>query len=420
MTVTGTVFKGHAPTSGPLIYLKTDVAGAPTDAEFTTLQVQNIADGLQCFNTLDLTMYVRSGGTWTTRLQHRRQNTASYVVWFDGTNYHGDSMTSLSDVTPGTNANTVTQAAVNALTSGLIWVKDISVSTVGTLTPKTNVLLVFENNGLLTFTNGAANIAYTATVTGAPIAAPFSGTIIAQGASVCDSFYQIPIDLTTDTNHQFNAIDVELTAESGTSTSNIVGVYSAIKAMSGAGSTYAMNPVLDLQSGYSAGGHCLEVDVNNNSGGNTNVNPILVNGNSNTDLDHCMIALMSGGGLYLTAMQLQNFVAGALLKPDASRGTYSLRCEDGSGNMAFEVRKRGTISTRQSATAASVTQTSTTLAVSLPVAEPNATYQVYAVPNWGTTVFVTSKTTGGFTINFGTAAPASATVDWAVLRADGS
>src|SRR5438093_1365484 len=117
MTVTGTVFKGHAPTSGQLIYLKTDVAGAPTDAEFTTL------------------------------------------------------------------------------------------------------LLVFENNGLLTFTNGAANIAYTATVTGAPIAAPFSGTIIAQGASVCDSFYQIPIDLTTDTNHQFNAIDVELTAESGTSTS---------------------------------------------------------------------------------------------------------------------------------------------------------------------------------------------------------
>ena len=48
--------------------------------------------------------------------------------------------------------------------------------------------------------------------------------------------------------------------------------------------------------------------------------------------------------------------------------------------------------------------------------EPDADYAVIVTPNWSTTTFVTAKATTGFTINFGTAAPASATVDWFIVR----
>jgi hypothetical protein len=48
--------------------------------------------------------------------------------------------------------------------------------------------------------------------------------------------------------------------------------------------------------------------------------------------------------------------------------------------------------------------------------EPDANYAVLVVPNWSTTCFVTNKATTGFTINFGTAAPPGATVDWLMVR----
>jgi hypothetical protein len=48
--------------------------------------------------------------------------------------------------------------------------------------------------------------------------------------------------------------------------------------------------------------------------------------------------------------------------------------------------------------------------------EPDANYGVIVTPNWGTTAWVTAKATTGFTINFGTAAPASASVDWFIVR----
>ncbi|MEW5797310.1 MAG: hypothetical protein AB1772_13270 [Candidatus Zixiibacteriota bacterium] len=55
---------------------------------------------------------------------------------------------------------------------------------------------------------------------------------------------------------------------------------------------------------------------------------------------------------------------------------------------------------------------------SLEVAELTATdtnYSVFATPSWDTSVWVAAKTTGGFTIQFSTAAPAGATVDWLIL-----
>src|SRR5467141_3985102 len=62
MTSTGPVHSGQNVTSGPLLWLKSDAVGPPTDAEYTTLGVTNIADGLKCYNTLDQITYIRAGG----------------------------------------------------------------------------------------------------------------------------------------------------------------------------------------------------------------------------------------------------------------------------------------------------------------------------------------------------------------------
>jgi len=47
------------------------------------------------------------------------------------------------------------------------------------------------------------------------------------------------------------------------------------------------------------------------------------------------------------------------------------------------------------------------------MAQPDA---VYVTPQWNTTVWITGKTTTGFTINFGTAAPTGGSyVDWVIF-----
>jgi hypothetical protein len=48
--------------------------------------------------------------------------------------------------------------------------------------------------------------------------------------------------------------------------------------------------------------------------------------------------------------------------------------------------------------------------------EPDHNYAVVATPSWPTTIWVTDKTTTGFVLNFGTAAPAGATVQWLLFR----
>lgn len=48
--------------------------------------------------------------------------------------------------------------------------------------------------------------------------------------------------------------------------------------------------------------------------------------------------------------------------------------------------------------------------------EPDDDYAIAITPNWDTTVYVTSKSRSGFTVEFGTAAPASATFDWVLVR----
>lgn len=58
----------------------------------------------------------------------------------------------------------------------------------------------------------------------------------------------------------------------------------------------------------------------------------------------------------------------------------------------------------------------TTLVVTFTTAQTDTNYAVLCTPNFSSTCYVTSQTTSGFTLNFGTAAPASATVHWLVIR----
>lgn len=68
--------------------------------------------------------------------------------------------------------------------------------------------------------------------------------------------------------------------------------------------------------------------------------------------------------------------------------------------------------------AVAVTAAATTVAITFPRTEVDTNYGVNATPNWGTTVWVTNKTTTGCTVNFGTAAPANATVDLITFRSE--
>ena len=64
----------------------------------------------------------------------------------------------------------------------------------------------------------------------------------------------------------------------------------------------------------------------------------------------------------------------------------------------------------------SVAAGATSLAVTFPVTLPNTNYAVYVTPQWNTSVWITGKTTTGFTINFGTAAPTGGSaLDWVIF-----
>ena len=63
-----------------------------------------------------------------------------------------------------------------------------------------------------------------------------------------------------------------------------------------------------------------------------------------------------------------------------------------------------------------VAAAATSLAVTLPQTLPSTNYAVYVTPQWNTTVWITGKTSTGFTINFGTAAPTGGSyVDWVIF-----
>ncbi len=58
----------------------------------------------------------------------------------------------------------------------------------------------------------------------------------------------------------------------------------------------------------------------------------------------------------------------------------------------------------------------TKLEVKFAVAEPDGDYSLNVQPNWNTNDWVTSKKTGGFTVEFSSPAPANAKIDWQLIR----
>lgn len=65
-----------------------------------------------------------------------------------------------------------------------------------------------------------------------------------------------------------------------------------------------------------------------------------------------------------------------------------------------------------------VTVGAVTLALTFTRSEGKPSYGVVVTPNWLTTVRVTTKTINSFTVDFGTAAPANATIDLCTFRSE--
>jgi hypothetical protein len=65
-----------------------------------------------------------------------------------------------------------------------------------------------------------------------------------------------------------------------------------------------------------------------------------------------------------------------------------------------------------------VTAAATSVTVALKRRETNTTYGVLVTPSWLTTFRVTTKAVDSFKVDFGTAAPASAKIDYAVVRSE--
>jgi hypothetical protein len=54
--------------------------------------------------------------------------------------------------------------------------------------------------------------------------------------------------------------------------------------------------------------------------------------------------------------------------------------------------------------------------VTFPSAQPDTNYHAVVTPSWNTTVYVTDKSTTGFTINYGTAPASAGSIDITVWR----
>jgi hypothetical protein len=63
-----------------------------------------------------------------------------------------------------------------------------------------------------------------------------------------------------------------------------------------------------------------------------------------------------------------------------------------------------------------VTTGATTFSTGFGFNEADTSYAAVVTPSWNTTVWVTGKLVNGFVVNFGTAAPSGATIDWSIKR----
>lgn len=72
--------------------------------------------------------------------------------------------------------------------------------------------------------------------------------------------------------------------------------------------------------------------------------------------------------------------------------------------------------TRSLGTNIAVPTGATGAAVTFAQAEPDTNYMIVVAPSWATSWTVTGKATTGFTVAFGSAAPAGATFSWMRVR----
>lgn len=87
------------------------------------------------------------------------------------------------------------------------------------------------------------------------------------------------------------------------------------------------------------------------------------------------------------------------------------------GTTIFKVDNAGRLYLRQKGVSVAVSEGSTSINITLPVSEEDTNYGVLVTPYWNTSVWITNKTTSGFTVNFGTAAPTGGSyIDWFVYR----
>src|SRR6267143_4498312 len=116
MVVTGPTPGQVASAKIPIgAYVKADVAGAPTDAEFASLGI-TAADGYMVQNTVDNLTYRRSGGTWGPVLSTSSAafQPAVYVIYGSGANYIAAPSAAYTSLNTITNTSPDLAALVNS------------------------------------------------------------------------------------------------------------------------------------------------------------------------------------------------------------------------------------------------------------------------------------------------------------------
>lgn len=143
--------------------------------------------------------------------------------------------------------------------------------------------------------------------------------------------------------------------------------------------------------------------------------------NATTD-SSSTLGLVLRGYIAQTADLLQaQDSAGAVLAKIAANGNLTVKSAEVQGDLtvtgnATFAGNYITFSNNVRGRNIAVNASNTTQAVTFATAHADANYAVFCTPNWNTSCFVTNKTTTGFTLNYGTAAPAAQLVDWLVAR----
>lgn len=124
----------------------------------------------------------------------------------------------------------------------------------------------------------------------------------------------------------------------------------------------------------------------------------------------------TGGGTFI-APKDSFFTRG--VNPGYSKIAYDIALRDynvGASRLTlFTSNPPGVLGTSFKGVQVSVTQGTTTKTVLFSANMIDVYFDVFIMPNWNTTVWITGRTIYGFDISFGTAAPANATIDWWVV-----